>query len=413
MWRLVPVCLGMVLLCAGSAPGAAQVASATQDLFVISVGDELELDILDDSDAPQRFIVGRDGAVQLPYIGGLQVAATTIRDARENVRRAYIDRQIFVDPRIELSIASFRPVSVLGDVRTPGNYAFQPFMTAEQAVGLAGGVTVSVTNEEARVLELRNLEGTLGRLEFDLALAAAKFARVQAQLAGEQEVSLNNLPADLRPWINKSLFDEHKDGEDRIIALDARDRDTRRGLLEEAIEEAKKRVEYLSQRETLQTHQVGLLKAEVERQQDLFERGLVSRSNLSDSERLATEEESDLLFVREQSSAAIVQAATLQSDLSSFDADRERTLRTEGQTHLNDIKKIASERASIEDRMQLLKQWMNAASGLDTEVLIDYRVRRRTEVGVETETIAAYDELLPGDMLVIVIKSPEALQVSE
>lgn len=403
----------MIILCAGSAPSAAQVASVTQDLFVISVGDELELDILDDSDAPQRFIVGRDGAVQLPYIGGLQVASTTIRDARENVRRAYIDRQIFVDPRIELSIASFRPVSVLGDVRTPGNYDFQPFMTAEQAVGLAGGVTVSVTNEEARVLELRNLEGTLGGLEFDLALAAAKFARVQAQLAGEQEVSLNNVPADLRPWINKSLFDEHKDGEDRIIALDARDRETRRGLLEEAIEEAKKRVEYLSQRETLQTHQVGLLKAEVERQQDLFERGLVSRSNLSDSERLVTEEESDLLFVREQSSAAIVQAATLQSDLSSFDADRERTLRTEGQIHLNDIKKIVSERSSIEDRMQLLKQWMNAASGLDTEVLIDYRVRRRTEVGVQTETIAAYDELLPGDMLVIVIKSPEALKVSQ
>lgn len=412
-WLLVPTCLGVIVFYLGSTPVAAQGATAAQDRYVISAGDELELDILDDSDAPQRFTVGRDGAVQLPYIGGLQVASKNVGDAREYVRQSYIDREIFVDPRIELSIASFRPVSVLGDVRAPGNYDFQPFMTAEQAVGLAGGVTVSVTNEESRVLELRNLEATLGGLDFDVALNAAKLARVLAQLSDEEELSLTNLPPDLRPWVNRELFAEHKEGEDRIIALDARDMETRRGLLEDAISEAEKRIEYLNQRENLQTQQVGILKAEVARQRDLFERGLVSRSSLSDAERLATDEESDLLFVREQISAAIVQAASVRGELSRLDADRERTLRTEAQDHLNEIKKIASERSSTQDRLRLLQQWMNAASGLDTEVLIDYRVRRRTETGVQTETIDAYDELLPGDMLVVVIKSPEALKVSE
>lgn len=413
LWLLARTCLGVMCVCVVAVPVAAQDAVATPENYVISVGDELELDILDDSDPPERFVVGGDGAVQLPFIGGIEVASINVADAREIVRRAYIDREIFVDPEVELSIASFRPISVLGDVRDPGNYDYQPYMTAEQAVGLAGGPSVSANNEEARVLERRGLEGTLGGLEFDLALAAAKFARVQAQLDDRLELSWSDLPTNLRPSINRELFDEHKPGEDRIIAIEARDRATRRGLLQDAALEADKRVNYLDQREDLQIQQIQAAKEELERVSSLVERGLLARSSLSENERLVSQAEGDLLELREGRSAAIVLAANLKGELSQFDAERERTLRTESQEYLNEVNKLIASRSSIEDRMQLLQQWMNAASGLDTELLIEYRVRRRRKEGVQTQVIAAYDELLPGDMLVIVVKPPEALKVSQ
>lgn len=412
-WLTAPIGFGSLIFLLELSPVWAQGAPPTPDRYVISVGDELELDILDDNESPQRFVVGRDGEVQLPFIGGMPVATSTIADAREAVRRAYIERQIFVDPEVELSIASFRPISVLGDVRRPGNYDFQPFMTAEQAVGLAGGVAVSVSNEEARVLERRNLEGTLGRLDFDLALAAAKLARVNAQLAGKQEMAFEDVPAELRPFIDRMLFDEHKAGEDQIITLDAGDRARRRALLQDAVEEAEKRVEYLSQRETLHTEQVARYTAELERARTLLERGLVPRSGLNEAEQQAAQAESDRLYLREQRSAAIVQAASLRSDLVRINTDWERSLRQEAQSLLNEIKKIVSERSSIEERMELLSLWTSAAAGMDTDVLIDYRVRRRSETGVTTQRTEAYDELLPGDMLVIAIKPPEALSASE
>lgn len=391
----------------------AQSGGSTPEQYIISVGDELELDILDDSEPPQRFIVGSDGAVQLPYIGGVKVSSIRVSDARELVRNTYIDREIFVDPGVELSIASFRPISVLGDVRTPGNYRYQPFMTAEQAVGLAGGPSVSANNEEARVLERRDLEGTLGELEFDLALAAARFARVRAQLADHTELSWSDLPIEIRPFVNRELFDEHKPGEDRIIAIEGRDRKTQRGLLEDAVLEAGKRVEFLSQREVLETQQIDTARAELERVQQLIERGIMPRSEEAQNELNLSDAEDDLLKVREVRSAAIVQAAGLKGELSQFDINRERDLRIEAQQFLNDINKLVETRASIQDRMRLLQQWMNAASGLDTELLVDYQVRRRTENGVQTKEASSFDELLPGDMLVIVVKPPEALRVAQ
>lgn len=407
------ICAAMTVAGLFSDRAAAQDGVATPEQYVINVGDELELDILDDSDPPQRFVVGSDGAVQLPYIGGLKVASVRVSDAREAVRQTYIEREIFVNPGVELSIASFRPISVLGDVRTPGNYQYQPFMTAEQAVGMAGGPSVSANNEEARVLERRNLEGTLGELEFDLALAAAQFARVQAQLAGQLELDWTDVPPDVRPAVNRELFDEHKPGEDRIIAIEARDRETRRGLLEDAAVEAEKRIAFLDQRETLQKQQIDTARTELERVQKLIERGIMPRSELADNESNVSDAEDDLLQVREERSAAIVQAASLRGELSGFDANRERTLRIEAQQVSNEINKLTASQASIEDRMRLLQQWMNAASGLDTELLIEYRVRRRQDAGVQTQIVSSFDELLPGDMLVIVVKPPEALRVSE
>lgn len=396
-------------LIAFTAIGWAQ-TTVIPDSYVINVGDEVELDILDDSDPPQRFSVGRDGEVRLPFIGGVKVASRTVGEARELVRATYVEREIFVNPTVDLSIVGFRPIAVLGDVRSPGNFDFQPFLTAEQAVGLAGGPAISANNEEARVLERRSLEGALNNLEIDLALSAAQYARVQAQLAGKDMLSWSYVPADMRPEINRVSFDEHKVQEDQIIALERQEAETRRRLLADAVAEAENRIRLLERRENVQADVLISAEAELERTREIVDRGLAPRANVSSAERVAAVAEGDLLQLQEQRSAALIQLSELKSQLSRFDSEREQALRTQSQQFLSEINKQIENRASIEDRIRLLDQWMNAAAGMQTELLIRYSVRRRGEAGVETVSLLPYDELLPGDLLVITIVPPEAMQ---
>jgi len=47
----------------------------------ISIGDELQLDFLDDQDNPFTLIVGDDGAVQLPFLGSFVLADEPISQA--------------------------------------------------------------------------------------------------------------------------------------------------------------------------------------------------------------------------------------------------------------------------------------------------------------------------------------------
>ena len=385
-------------------------AGAIPDDYIINVGDEIELDILDDNDPPQRFTVGRDGAVQLPFIGGIELADVPVGSARNRVRQAYIEREIFVNPSVELSIATFRPVSVLGDVREPGNFDFQPFMTAEQAVGLAGGPAISANNEEARVLEKRDLEGVLNNLEYDLAASAAQYARVQAQLEKAEALQWSDVPQDVRPAIDRELFDEQKAGEDQIIALEKRDAETRRNLLADALAEAEERVALLQQREKVQTEIRDAAKAELARTKDMAERGLVPKAQIAEEERRAAIAEDNLLQLREQRAGVLVQVANLTSELSQFDSERNRGFLQEAQRHMKDIKKQIESRASVQDRIQLLQQWTNAAAGMQTDLLVTYQVRRRGKESVDTFELRAFDELLPGDLLVVTVIPPESMK---
>mgnify|MGYP002333015464 CR=1 FL=1 len=396
-----------VALCA-ALPALAQ--AAAPDNYKINVGDELEFDILDDDDPPQLFTVGRDGMVQLPFIGGMPVAAISVGDARKLIRHTYVEREIFVSPAVELSIASFRPVFVLGDVRDPGNYDFQPFLTAEQAVGLAGGAAISANNEEARVLERRNLEGTLSSLEYDLALLAAQYARVQARLKGEDSVRWANVPQDVRPGVNRELFDEHKINEDQIITLEIGDTTARRLLLGEAVSEAEERISLLNQREDVLAQALEVTRSELARIEDLVARELVPKADVNVRVLAVTRAEDILLELREERSAARVQLATLRGQLSQFDAEREKTLVSESQRYWSDIKKLLSTRASLEDRLGLLRQWMSAARGLESSLLIEFQVRRREAEGVKNLILQPFDELVPGDLLVVVVKPPESLK---
>lgn len=400
----------LVLFMGWAVPGIAQ-TPVTPDSYVINIGDLIEVDVLDDSNPPQRFTVGRDGAVQLPYIGGIKIAATTAGKARELVRAAYVENEIFVNPAIELSIAGFRPIAVLGDVRNPGNYDFQPFLTAEQAVGLAGGPAISANNEEARVLERRNLEGELGNLQFDLALSAAQFARVTAQIAGKDKIDWNATPSKLRSNINREYFDAHRLQEDQIIQLERSEAAARRALLTEAADEAERRMALLRQREEVQKEVRVAAQEESARITDIVGRGLAPRANAAAAIRTAAAAESDLLQLQEQQSAAMIQLADLKNDLTRFDSEREQRLRTESQRYLNDMRKQAANLASTQDRIHLLDQWMNAAAGMQTELLIRYSARRRDGTGVTTVELEPSEDLLPGDLLVITVIPPDGVQV--
>ncbi|WP_212524288.1 polysaccharide biosynthesis/export family protein [Actibacterium sp. MT2.3-13A] len=393
--------------------GACHAATATPDSYSINIGDELEMDILDDSDPPQRYSVGSDGQVQLPLIGGVSVENITLGQARDLIRRTYVEREIFVAPTVELSVANFRPIFVLGDVRNPGNYDFQPFLTAEQAVGLAGGPAISTRNEEARVLERRNLQGALNGLDSDLARLVSQYARLQAQVSGRTEVRWADVPAEVRPDIDRELFDALKPKEDQIITLEERNRATRRRLIEEAVTEASNRIALIDQRETVQSQALERIRSELDRNRVLVTRGLKTQSAVTQYDQAVSRQEGELLQLREQRSAALVQLGELQSELSQIDTEWEKQLLSQSQAHWSEINKLRSQRTSLEDRLLLLEQWMNAATGTEAELLVEYRVRRRGRGGLQQMQLDPLDELAPGDLLVVVVKPPEALAEAE
>src|SRR4029078_4073712 len=58
------------------------------------------------------------------------------RTIAERLRRGFIR-----EPHVAIEVELYRPFFILGEVTAPGQYAYVPHMTVENAVAIAGGFT--------------------------------------------------------------------------------------------------------------------------------------------------------------------------------------------------------------------------------------------------------------------------------
>lgn len=68
------------------------------------------------------------------------------------------ERKILRDPSVSVEVLAYRPVFVLGEVAKPGQYPYQPGMSALTAVAIAGGFTYRAVQDYMSVI--RSTGGT-------------------------------------------------------------------------------------------------------------------------------------------------------------------------------------------------------------------------------------------------------------
>jgi protein involved in polysaccharide export with SLBB domain len=118
-------------------------AGASGD-YILKPGDTIEMVIFHEPDLSIRSRLGKDGMVQLPLLGEVKLAGSTIRSATKMLHDKY-NADYIVEPQIYLNIASFnsRKFTIIGQVQRPGTYEFSggEDLGLLEAIGMAGGFT--------------------------------------------------------------------------------------------------------------------------------------------------------------------------------------------------------------------------------------------------------------------------------
>ena len=147
--------LAIVLLAASGWTGRAwsQTAAASEEepkLHVrpesslqIGVGDMLHVDVFDTPELSAKLRVNADGAVDLPVAGNTVVIGMTTQQAAEVVAKHYKEARIMTNPQVTVTIAEYatQQISVLGEVKNPGNYLLLGPHSLLNALSAAGGTT--------------------------------------------------------------------------------------------------------------------------------------------------------------------------------------------------------------------------------------------------------------------------------
>jgi len=112
------------------------------DSYILDFGDVLRIQLLGQKDSVDSYQLARDGSINLPDIGQINLAGLSLGEASKliklKVNQAYIGTDSFI------SLENIRDVSVLlaGDVFNPGVYTLNGSSNMLHALNVAGGIDV-------------------------------------------------------------------------------------------------------------------------------------------------------------------------------------------------------------------------------------------------------------------------------
>jgi polysaccharide biosynthesis/export protein len=130
-----------------SMPTLAQMSDAP---YRLGAGDTLQIIVFGEADFSGTFRVSDSGAVAMPLIGAVPADGLTVEQFQKVLLKR-LDEKALRAPDVTISVSQYRSFYVLGEVKTPGPYAYVPNMTVLTAVAMAGGFTYRAAAEEISV----------------------------------------------------------------------------------------------------------------------------------------------------------------------------------------------------------------------------------------------------------------------
>ncbi|MGV8844440.1 MAG: polysaccharide biosynthesis/export family protein [Pseudomonas sp.] len=124
--------------------GSAQYRLSSGDVIRISVFGEEDLSF-------EELRLTDAGTFSYPFIGEVRAQGKTTGQI-EQVIIGKLKGDYLVDPRVSVSVLTYREFFISGEVKTPGGYPFQPGLTLRRAVALAGGLTERASTSRISII---------------------------------------------------------------------------------------------------------------------------------------------------------------------------------------------------------------------------------------------------------------------
>ncbi|EHU9473168.1 polysaccharide export protein [Vibrio vulnificus] len=127
------------------APSSPQVTQKEQrdaslDDYHLGTGDKIEIIVYGEDDLSMKLKIGKAGLVNFPYIGEVKLTGRTPSEIETEIEKR-LRGDYLLNPMVTVNLESFRLFYISGEVEQPNGYEYQPRLTVEQAIAMAGGFT--------------------------------------------------------------------------------------------------------------------------------------------------------------------------------------------------------------------------------------------------------------------------------
>jgi polysaccharide export outer membrane protein len=362
----------LLVLALGASVDCAQASNTSSNPYLLAPGDVISVRVAGETDLSGNFTINNAGEVILPLLGPVGVADKTT-EACQEVLKIALSKSLLKQPVVSVSVETFRPISVMGEVRVPGIYPFAPGRTVKAAVAQAGGYGVpgqTMGTERLGVLALNH-----DRL-------LIRQARLQAQLAGQSDFK-----APTQTLTMPETVGELTKAEQVNIKASTRTLASQISVLEEQRPKLAAEEQAMEGQVASETRQTELLRKRLKDYEELDQKGLSRSRDLIELRLTLATKEGNIWALRAQRSRAAISQMELNNKI------QELRLQHEART-LGELDEVRRQLLEISATLP-----GNARSGLGSEATSEGKVtiiryRGTTRQVIETDEFALLE---PGD----------------
>jgi polysaccharide biosynthesis/export protein len=106
--------------------------------YRIGAGDRLTIRVTGEADLTADYLVDGSGDISLPYIQTVHIGGLTTPQI-EKIITQRLRNGFLRDPKVSVQATTLRPFYILGEVSASGSFAYQPGITVQNAIAIAGG----------------------------------------------------------------------------------------------------------------------------------------------------------------------------------------------------------------------------------------------------------------------------------
>ena len=164
--------LFQIILCSLAIAAFGAASARAQDAgYRINGGDLLHISVYGEQNLDRDVPVQPDGGIAFPLVGNLNARNMTLKELQGKIAANLRESQYFpniTDNEVTVSMvkATGNSVSVVGQVKQPGTFAYDTQLDVMQALSLAGGLTPFASKSKIKILR-RDQAGTQTAILFD------------------------------------------------------------------------------------------------------------------------------------------------------------------------------------------------------------------------------------------------------
>jgi polysaccharide export outer membrane protein len=167
--------------CATYKPAPQAFHKATIQPYLLDSGDRVRVTVFEQTDLTGTYGVDQAGYLSFPLVGAVAARGRTAQEL-EGVIATALKQGYLRDPDVSIEIDQYRSFFVLGEVGQPGQYAYVPGMTVQNAIAIAGGFSTRAQQKTTDITRKINGKIITGRVTISSPILAGDTIYIRERL---------------------------------------------------------------------------------------------------------------------------------------------------------------------------------------------------------------------------------------